>query len=213
MQWPRASGSKLVRSDTHSRRYAARSCAAIDASSRRVASSTSRAASRGAAVEQAARRVEVAARTADKREAVSLNIYYLLKYITQYLGKSSIDIKSKIESNLVEVNKIINNIKIWFYNNIEKWCVGDPYKLQSILHEYKNKKVGKLYLIVKNEKETSNYLKYSFSFKKGMPIIYQNYNDAKYYCLGKVLWSSSDNILKQQYGKFYVVYIDINDQR
>ena len=38
------------------------------------------------------------------------------------------------------------------------------------------------------------------------------YNDAKYYCLGKVIWSSSDNVLKQQYGKFYTVYIDINDQ-
>ena len=25
------------------------------------------------------------------------------------------------------------------------------------------------------------------------------------------MWSSSDNVLKQQYGKFYSVYIDIND--
>tara|TARA_Y100000389_G_scaffold204469_1_gene257215 strand:- start:7167 stop:14003 length:6837 start_codon:yes stop_codon:yes gene_type:complete len=142
----------------------------------------------------------------------SYSINYLIKYATQYLGKSPTVIKQQIESNLEEVNKIILNIKKWFYNNIERWCVGDPYKLQSIVDEYKNKKVSKLYLIVKNEKETSNYLKYSFAFKPGMPIIYQNFNDAKYYCLGKVLWSSSDNVLKQQYGKFYIVYIDINDQ-
>ena len=54
------------------------------------------------------------------------------------------------------INKIINGVKVWFYNNIERWCVGNPYQLQTLLHEYKGKKVSRLYLIVKNEKLTPN---------------------------------------------------------
>ena len=140
-------------------------------------------------------------------------VNYILKKIVK--NNNTDNLKRNLESNYKKVSIIINNIKKWFYNNME--TIVPKNSLLEIQEKYKSKNIIKLVLISKfanniqsiGGQDVKNDLR-SDVFHKGMDVLYNESDDTnKVYRLGKVIYSSLDNIDRTQnhYGKLYYIYI------